>query len=99
MFNDYLNVSNDLEFYRLLIAHEQVEAEVWWSGQCKHNELSKLVARVLSISATTAACERGFSLYSYTVSSKRNRLTTEQAGKLFFVNHNLKFLKSISLFH
>ena len=84
-----------LEF--LWVAHEQVEAEAWWSGLCKHTELSKLAARVLSLPVTTAACEKSFSLHSHTLSNKRNHLTNELAGKLDFVNHNLKFLEPINL--
>ena len=84
-----------LEF--LWVAHEQVEAEAWWSGLCKHSELSKLAARVLSLPVTTAVCEKSFSLHPHTLSNKRSRLTNELAGKLDFVNHNLKFLEPINL--
>ena len=81
----------------LWVAHEQVEAEAWWSGLCKHTKFSKLAARVLSLSVTTAACERSFSLHFHTLSNKRNRLTYKHVEKLVFVYHNLKFLKLINL--
>jgi len=82
-----------LEF--LWVANETVEPEAWWSGLCKHTELSKIATRVLGLPNTTAACERSFSIHANTHSKNRNRLTNEHAAKLVFVNHNLKLLEPI----
>ena len=40
--------------------------------------------------ASTAATERIFSKYGNVHTNKRNRLTTERAGRLTYVAHNLK---------
>ncbi|XP_065658651.1 uncharacterized protein LOC136083173 [Hydra vulgaris] len=62
----------------------------WWKGLCSFTELSKVASRILQLPASSAACERSFSTYSNIHSAKRNRLTTERAGKLVFISQNLK---------
>ncbi|XP_065670247.1 uncharacterized protein LOC136088936 [Hydra vulgaris] len=62
----------------------------WWKGLCSFTELSKVASRILQLPASSAACERSFSTYSDIHSAKRNRLTTERAGKLVFISQNLK---------
>ena len=44
--------------------------------------------------ATSAATEKSFSTYGNFHSTKRIRLTTNRAGKLTFVAHNLKLLEA-----
>ncbi|KAL4103209.1 hypothetical protein QTP88_018586 [Uroleucon formosanum] len=67
-----------------------LEPAVWWNAYCSSTELSKLASKILSLPATSAACERTFSTYNDVHSSKRNRLTNSRAGKLVYIKHNLK---------
>ncbi|KAL5237672.1 hypothetical protein ACI65C_005082 [Semiaphis heraclei] len=67
-----------------------LEPAVWWNAYCSSTELSKLASKILSLPATSAACEKTFSTYKDVHSSKRNRLTNSRAGKLVYVKHNLK---------
>ncbi|XP_050064712.1 uncharacterized protein LOC126553609 [Aphis gossypii] len=69
---------------------ESIKPMVWWNAFCSPTELSKLASKILSLPATSAACERTFSTYKDIHSSKRNRLTNSRAGKIVYVKHNLK---------
>ncbi|KAL4118956.1 hypothetical protein QTP88_011834 [Uroleucon formosanum] len=61
-----------------------LEPTVWWNAYYSSTELSKLFSKILSLPATSAACERTFSTYKDVHSSKRNRLTDSRAGKLVY---------------
>jgi hAT family C-terminal dimerisation region len=58
----------------------------WWSQHCGMLPLlSALARKVLCIPATSASSERVFSSAGLTVTSLRNRLTEDQAGRLVFL--------------
>jgi len=70
---------------------EHVAPVIWWQGICSSRPLSKVAVEVLSLPATSAACERSFSTYGNIHTAKRNRLGNETAMKLVFIAQNLKF--------
>lgn len=65
---------------------------VWWRGLCGTTALSKVAIRILTAPTTSAATERSFSTFSFIHSKRRNRLTTERAGKISFLSHNWKLV-------
>lgn len=69
---------------------EKVDPLTWWKGMCSSRPLAKVTAMILSLPATSAACERSFSTYGNIQTAKRNRLTTKRASKLVFISQNLK---------
>jgi len=64
----------------------------WWNGMCASRPLAIIARKILSLPATSAACERSFSTYANIHTAKRNRLTTSRAGKLVYISQNLKLL-------
>lgn len=68
----------------------------WWKGICNKTKLKNLAVAILGLPPSTAATERSFSTYSFIHCKKRNRLTTERAGKLLYIAHNLKLLDQTS---
>ena len=77
-------------------ASTAVSPIAWWTGLCRHCELSKIASKVLSLPATSASCERSFSAQANVHSKKRNRLTNEHTEKLLFVTQNLKLVAPVS---
>lgn len=69
---------------------DKIEPLKWWKllGQC--TSLSSVAVKILSTPATSAATERSFSTFSWIHSKKRNKLTTDRAGKLCTIAHNYK---------
>jgi hypothetical protein len=65
----------------------------WWKAVCKSSSLRTIAIAILGMPPTSAATERSFSKHALVHSSKRNKLTTERAGKLVYISHNLKLLK------
>lgn len=59
---------------------------------CASRPLTIIARKILSLPATSAACERSFSTYANIHTAKRNRLTTSRAGKLVYISQNLKLL-------
>ena len=49
-----------------------------------------MILSLLATSAWSAACERSFSTYANRHTAKRNRLTTNRAGKFAYILQNLK---------
>ncbi|KAF0710368.1 Uncharacterized protein FWK35_00026307 [Aphis craccivora] len=89
-----VNLKNDINTFSILRdfsntyvweACVNLEPTVWWNAYCSSTELSKLASKILSLPATSAACERTFSTYKDVHSSKRNRLTNSRAGKLVYL--------------
>ena len=72
---------------------KKVECITWWKGICCKTKLKDLAIVLLGLPASSAATERSFSTYSFLHCKKRNRLTTERAGKLLYISHNLKLLR------
>lgn len=70
----------------------KISATAWWNGLCSSTQLSKIATRIIQLPATSAACERTFSTYGNIHTAKRNRLTNDRAGKLVYINHNLRLL-------
>ena len=68
----------------------------WWNGMCASRPLAVIAKKILSLPATSAACERRFSTYGNIHTAKRNRLTTSRAGKLVYISQNLKMLTADS---
>ena len=59
---------------------------------CSTSPLSKVASAILSMATTSAATERSLSTYSRIHTKNRHRLTTERAGKIVYIAHNLKLL-------
>lgn len=70
---------------------EHVAPVIWWNGICSSRPLSRVAVEILSLPATSAACERSFSTYGNIHTAKRNRLGNETAMKLVYIAQNLKF--------
>lgn len=64
----------------------------WWKTLFSQTSLSKVATRILSAPISSAATERTNSTYGWIHSNKRNRLTTQRAGKVTYVAHNWKLL-------
>jgi len=62
----------------------------WWQFFNHISPLSKVAVRILSAPCTSAATKRTFSTFSWIYNKKRNKLTTERAGKLTYLSYNWK---------
>lgn len=71
---------------------KELDALLFWKGICINLKLSAVAIKILEMPATSAATERSFSTYGNIHNAKRNCLTTERAGQLAYVSHNLKLL-------
>ena len=69
---------------------QKLDSVTWWRSNPFDSVLSSVASDILSMPASTAATERTFSKYGNVHTNKRNRLTTERAGRLTYVAHNLK---------
>ena len=66
---------------------ENVSPITWWSATTgTTKEEQQLAIKFLSATSSTAGVERIFSTFGIVHSSIRNKLGTEKAGKLVFVN-------------
>ena len=54
--------------------------------------MQKLAIRILSQACTSSSCERLWSSFAHIHTKKRNRLQTQRANDLVFVNANLRLL-------
>jgi len=84
-----------MEFLWSALESPTLAASTWWTGLCKHTELSKVASRILELPATSAACERSFSVQGFVHSKKRNRLSHEHTENLVFVHENLKLADNL----
>lgn len=75
---------------------QEVSQVVWWKGICSSRPLSKAAIDILSLPATSAACERSFSTYGNVHTARRNRLGNKTAMKLVYIAQNLKFCSTSS---
>ncbi|XP_057329227.1 uncharacterized protein LOC130670070 [Microplitis mediator] len=64
----------------------------WWELYFSSRDLAKLAVIILSIPATSAACERNWSSFGHIKTKKRNRLTVQKTEKFVFVKSNLHLL-------
>ncbi|XP_074112281.1 uncharacterized protein LOC141535985 [Cotesia typhae] len=64
----------------------------WWKLYFSNRDLAKLAVIILNIPATSAACERNWSVFGNIKTKKRNRLSVEKTEKLVFVKSNLCLL-------
>jgi len=71
-------------------AAEKTDPLTWWTGICSNTELSRIAEAILSCPPTSASVERSFSVLGNIHSAKRNKLTTQRAGRLAFISHNMK---------
>lgn len=62
----------------------------WWRGLCGTTVLSKVAIRILTAPVSSAETERSFKTFSFIHHKRRNRLTTERAGKVTYIAHNWK---------
>ena len=85
-----------LKFLWSALKNQNFLASTWWTGLCKHAEMEKVASRNLELPATSAACERSFSVQGYVHSKKRNRFSHEHTEKLVFVHQNLKLIKDVA---
>lgn len=80
---------------------QNIDSLTFWKMLFNVTPLSKLALKILSAPCTSAATERSFSTFSWIHNKKRNRLTTERAGKLTYLSYNWKMktnnIKSKSL--
>lgn len=67
---------------------DETDSLSWWKGICSSTQLHKIAVAILSAPCTSAATERTFSAQADVHNAKRNRLTTERAGKITFISHN-----------
>lgn len=76
---------------------DEISPVTWWKGICGSTQLSKLAVRILTAPCTSAATERSFSTHRFIPFKKRNRLTTQRAGKITYIscNWNLLFKNSL----
>ena len=65
----------------------------WWGGLCSASPLQSTAKKLLIVPPTSATAERNFSSFATIHTKKRNRLTTDRAGKLVYVYHNLRCLR------
>jgi len=75
---------------------ERLSPIIWWKGMCGSSELSKVAVRILSCPTSSAATERSFSTFGFIHNKRRNRLTTERAGKITYIAHNWRKLNKDS---
>ncbi|KAL0249283.1 hypothetical protein GEMRC1_004516 [Eukaryota sp. GEM-RC1] len=71
-----------------------MEGNEWWDvfgGDTP--QLTKVAIKVLSCVVTAAASERCWSVYSYIINRRRNRMTPERQNDLVYVFMNLQLLK------
>lgn len=69
----------------------------WWKGFYGNSSLAKVAIRLLSMPATSAACERNFKSFSNIKTKKRNKLTSERTAKLVTIHYNLHLLEEDEL--
>lgn len=74
---------------------EKTSPLLWWKTYAAQSELSQIAIRILSAPTTSTTVERSFSTFGWIHSKKRNRLTTERAGKLTYLSFNYKLCKDI----
>lgn len=77
------------------LSARSVDCISWWQGMCSKTNLKDLAIAILGLPASSAETERSFSTYSFIHTKRRNRLTIDRAGKLMYVAHNQKLLKSL----
>ena len=75
---------------------QEVSPVVWWKGICASRPLSKAAINMLSLPATSAACERSFSTYGNVRTAKRNCVRNIIAMKLVYIAQNLKLCSTSS---
>jgi hypothetical protein len=70
---------------------EQHSPRLFWNvAKCKYPLLAKVADIVFAIPTSQAASERVWSLYDFIHSKRRNKLTTETAGKLVYLYANAR---------
>lgn len=63
----------------------------YWAQYHHFPELQKLARKLLFVPSSSASSERTCSAAAYVISKKRNRISTEHAQKVIFVNRNKEF--------
>lgn len=96
------NVMEDLANYQnkegmwakpfIWVSVDRVSPTLWWKTYASQTDLGAVAVRILSAPITSAATERSFSTFSWIHNKKRNRLTTQRAGKLTYIAHNWRLL-------
>lgn len=82
-----------IQMYMLLCCRFHVGAVTWWEDYgAETPELQHLAIRILSQVCSSSALERLWSTFGHIHSKKRNRLGTQKADDLVFVNANLRLL-------
>lgn len=84
-----------LQFVQACAKNSNILPLTYWKGICTEMPFRHVAEAVLSMPATSAAIERTFSSYGNIHSKSRNRLTTERAGKITYINHNLKLFSGL----
>lgn len=76
------------------VSVDRVTPTLWWKTYAAQTDLGAVAVRILTAPITSAATERSFSTFSWIHNKKRNRLTTERAGKLTYIAHNWRLLNA-----
>ena len=77
----------------LLFKANNINPSVWWSRikvMSQHKILATISAQLCSVSASSAACERGWSLQNLILSPLRNRLKEETVNKFMSIEWTLR---------
>ncbi|CAG9792169.1 unnamed protein product [Diatraea saccharalis] len=73
-------------------AANTIDPKDWWMTFFEKTLLGQIAIKILTVPATSASVERSFSTFSHIHSRKRNKLTTERAGKICYISHNWKLM-------
>lgn len=76
------------------VSVDRVTPTLWWKTYAAQTDLGAVAVRILTAPITSAATERSFSTFSWIHNKKRNRLTTQRAGKLTYIAHNWRLLNA-----
>lgn len=72
----------------------KLEPAAWWNNFFGQTKLGQIANKILTVPSTSAAVERSFSTFGNIHTTKRNKLTTDRAGKLSYVSHNWRLLNA-----
>lgn len=73
----------------------KTEPIAWWKAFCSNTNLSAVAIKILSAPVSSAETERSFSKFSFIHNKKRNKLTTERAGKITYIAFNWQLSQSV----
>ncbi|XP_028552252.1 uncharacterized protein LOC114580024 [Dendrobium catenatum] len=98
---DYLKVNDQLEDFHLKkgmfgfraaqTCYKTRSPERWWAQfEDDVPELKAFAVKVLSLTCSTSACERNWSIFNQIHTKRRNRLAADRMNKLVYIMFNKK---------